>query len=199
MLKPARLFLTKANIGTLANASVTMVSRPSNIDFLSARKKPGYKFLISSCLIGLNCKYNGKNNLNPKIRYFFALRRDYITACPEVMGGLPTPRPPAEIEGGDGEAVLRKKAKVINAAGRDVTEECVRGAAAVARLAKRYGIRQAIFKSNSPCCGVGEIYDGKFTGSLKAGNGILTAALIRCGIKVCSDKEFIIEKKVRRW
>ena len=190
MLRPAHLFLTKVSIGTLESVSVIMVSRPNNSNLLPSRKKPSYKFLISACLIGLDCKYNGKNNLNPKIRNFFALRRDYLMACPEIMGGLPTPRPPAEIEGGDGEAVLRKKAKVINAAGRDVTKECMRGATIIARLAKKYGIKQAVLKSNSPCCGVGKIYDGTFTGSLKSGNGLLTAALVKSGIKVYSEKKY---------
>ena len=106
-----------------------------------------------------------------------------LAVCPEIMGGLPTPRPPAEI--------CHKK--VINAAGRDVTKECMRGSAAILRLAKRYRIKKAILKSNSPCCGFGKVYDGTFADSLRPGNGILAAMLIRSGIKVCSDKELIIE------
>ena len=160
-----------------------MVSQPSK-----------FKFLISACLAGFNCKYNGKNNLNPKIRDLFD-RGSSLAVCPEVMGGLLTPRPPAEIIGGDGAAVLRKKAKVINAIGKDVTKECLRGSTAVVRLAKRYGVRKAILKSNSPCCGTDRIYDGTFTCSLKPGKGILAAALIKSGVKVCSDKN-VIEKKI---
>ena len=154
------------------------------------------RFLISACLVGLDCKYNGKNNLNPKIRGLFVRSAGSIAACPEIMGGLPTPRPPAEICGGDGITALRKKAGIINAAGRDVTKECVRGSEAVLRLAKRSRIKDAILKSNSPCCGVGKIYDGTFTGVLKPGNGILAAMLIKSGVKVCSDKKFILENRV---
>ena len=160
-----------------------------------SRPRPKYKFLVSACLAGVNCTYNAGNNLNPAIRNIF-LSGACLLVCPEVMGGLPSPRPPAEIDGGDGLAVLLKKAKMINAAGRDVTKECVRGAAKITRLARKYRIARAILKSNSPCCGPGKIYDGTFTGSLKSGNGILAAALINSGIKVCSEKKFIIEKRV---
>ena len=156
---------------------------------MASRPKPKYKLLVSACLAGVNCTYNSKNNLNPAIRKLF-LSGDCLSVCPEVMGGLPVPRPPAEIDCG----------KVINAAGRDVTRECMRGAAKIIRLAKRYEIRKAILKSNSPCCGVGKIYDGTFTGSLRSGNGVLAAMLIRAGIKVCSDKNYCknldIENKI---
>lgn len=156
-----------------------MGSRPNNRRSLPLRKKPAYKFLISACLVGRDCKYNGKNNINSKIRDLFK-RGGCLAVCPEVIGGLPVPRPPAEIVG----------SKVINAAGRNVAKECRRGTAAVLRLTKKYGISRAILKSNSPCCGVGKIYDGTFTGSLESGNGILAAALIRSGIKVCSERNF---------
>ena len=172
-----------------------MVFRPNNSNLSPSRKKTSYKFLISACLVRLDCKYDGKNNLNPKIQNFFA-KGCCLAACPEIIGGLSTPRPPAEIDGGDGLAVLRKKAKVTNAAGRDVTKECMRGTAIIVRLAKKYGIKQAVLKSNSPCCGVGKIYDGTFTGSLIPGNGLLAAALIKSGIKIYSEKKFIIENRI---
>ena len=152
-----------------------MASRPSS-----------FKFLASACLAGINCTYNAGNNLDPAIRKLF-LSGECLSVCPEVMGGLPVPRPPAEICG----------ARVINAAGKDVTKECMRGTAIILRLAKRYRIRRAILKSNSPCCGKGRIYDGTFTGEVKKGNGILTSAVIRSGIKVYSEKD--LKSHLRRW
>ena len=164
-----------------------MASRPSRSP--SPGKGPRYKFLVSACLAGVDCTYNGKSNPQPAIKKLF-MAGDCMLVCPEIMGGLPVPRSRMEISGGDGLAVLRKKARVITADGRDVTEECVRGAKIIANLAKRYGIRQAILKSKSPCCGKGHIYDGTFSGTLKRGDGILTSALISSGVKVCSETSY---------
>ena len=154
-----------------------------------------FKFLVSACLAGINCTYNGKNNLDPAIKKIF-ISGDCLLVCPEVMGGLPIPRPPIELVGGDGRALLFKKAKAMNAGGADVTKECTRGAKLIVRLAKRYGVKQAILKSNSPCCGIGKIYDGTFTETLKSGNGILAAALVKSGIKVCSEKNLLLKTRL---
>lgn len=113
-----------------------------------------------------------------------------LLVCPEVMGGLAIPRLPVEIRGGEGIDVLKKKAGVYNIRGDNVTRECIKGALTAVRLAKKYGIKKAILKSNSPCCGKGRIYDGSFKGILKKGDGVLTAALISSGIRVLSEKEF---------
>ena len=113
------------------------------------------------------------------------------------MGGLPVPRPRAEIVGGDGLDVLHGKARVINVLGKDVTGECVCGAAIALRLAIKYGINKAVLKAGSPCCGKGRIYNGTFKGLLKKGSGILTSALIARRIKVYSEKDLKIHKG--RW
>ena len=140
------------------------------------RNKP--KFLISACLAGVNCTYNAKNNLHPDVRKIF-LSGDCLLVCPEVMGGLPVPRPPVEITG----------SRVVDIFGKDVTRECKRGVSIALRLTDKYGIKKAILKARSPSCGKAEIYDGTFSGVLKKGNGLLARALIRKGIKVYSEKD----------
>ena len=119
--------------------------------------------LISACLMGFNCKYNGGNNALPE-DVLQALRRRYrlIPVCPEAAGGLPTPRAPSE----------RLGSRVINRDGQDVTAAFQRGAELAVRLADRFGTRFALLKSNSPSCGSGTIYDGSFSGRLVPGDGV---------------------------
>ena len=119
--------------------------------------------LISACLMGFNCKYNGGNNALPE-DVLQALRRRYrlIPVCPEAAGGLPTPRAPSE----------RLGSRVINRDGQDVTAAFQRGAELAVRLAERFGTRFALLKSNSPSCGSGTIYDGSFSGRLVPGDGV---------------------------
>ncbi len=119
--------------------------------------------LISACLMGFNCKYNGGNNALPE-DVLQALRRRYrlIPVCPEAAGGLPTPRVPSE----------RLGSRVINRDGQDVTAAFQRGAELAVRLAERFGTRFALLKSNSPSCGSGTIYDGSFSGRLVPGDGV---------------------------
>lgn len=117
------------------------------------------KFAISACLMGKNTKYNGKNNLNEKLVSFLK-DKDYILICPEVMGGLSTPRYPSE----------RKKDKVINSNKEDVTNNFIKGADIAIKLIKDVDV--IIVKSNSPSCGKGMIYDGTFSGKLIEGNGV---------------------------
>lgn len=119
--------------------------------------------LISACLMGYNCKYNGGNNALPP-EVLAALRKRYrlIPVCPEAAGGLPTPRVPSERRGGS----------VVTRDGRDVTAAFRRGAEIAGALAERYGARLALLKSNSPSCGSGTVYDGNFTGTLTPGDGV---------------------------
>ena len=119
--------------------------------------------LISACLVGYNCKYNGGNNALPP-EVLSALRERYrlIPVCPEAAGGLPTPRVPSERRGGS----------VVTRDGRDVTAAFRRGAEIAGKLAERYGARLALLKSNSPSCGSGTVYDGSFTGTLTPGDGV---------------------------
>jgi uncharacterized protein YbbK (DUF523 family) len=117
-----------------------------------------------------------------------------IPVCPEQLGGLSTPRNPAEIVGGDGEDVLDGKARVIDNQGRDVTDAFIRGAYETYRIAKTIGADEAILKEKSPSCGSCWIYDGSFQGKKKPGVGVTTALLKRKGIKVISE-DTMLEKK----
>ena len=106
-----------------------------------------------------------------------------------LLGGLDTPRSPAEIQGGDGFDVLCGKAKVVNKAGEDVTAQYVKGAEIVLELCKKYGVTEAVLKEKSPSCGCGRIYDGTFTGTLTDGDGVTAALMKENGIKVYGESE----------
>lgn len=134
--------------------------------------------LISACLAGVNCRYDGGNCYNEKIMELVK-NGEAILVCPEQLGGLSTPRVPAEIING----------KVITKDGIDVTEEYKKGATEVLKLAKCLNINKAIFKSKSPSCGCGIIYDGTFSGNKVNGNGITTQVLLDNGINVITEKD----------
>ncbi|CDF58462.1 DUF523 domain-containing protein [Thermobrachium celere] len=144
--------------------------------------------LISACLLGLCCKYNGGDNKNIKVLEFIK-KYPAIPVCPEQLGGLPTPRKPAEIKAENSKDVLDGNGKVINIEGQDVTDCFVKGAYETLKLAKIYDVKIAILKSKSPSCGCGFIYDGTFRGRLKEGNGITAELLIQNGIKVYSEDD----------
>lgn len=127
---------------------------------------------VSACLLGENCKYNGRNNESKKLKDYVK-GHTVVPVCPEVMGGLPTPRDPAEIIGG----VVRQKS------GRSVDEEFRAGARAALKKIKDAGAELAILQSRSPSCGVKEIYDGTFTGHLVKGKGVFAAMLEEEGIR----------------
>lgn len=139
--------------------------------------------LISGCLIGLNCTYSGGNKLHPKFIERMK-NEDFLPICPEQMGGLPTPRAPAETINGTGEDVLDGKAKVLTKSGDDVTQAFVRGANEALYLANLLEAELIILKQNSPSCGCGHIYDGTFTGTIREGNGVTTAILLRNKFRV---------------
>lgn len=136
------------------------------------------KILVSACLAGINCKYNSKNNENAKIIELIK-DKDVILICPEQLGGLKTPRTPAEI----------RNNKVINKDNIDVTKEYQKGAKEVLALAQKFNIKTAILKSKSPSCGKSKIYDGTFSNNLIEGNGITTELLENNGIKVISSDD----------
>lgn len=149
--------------------------------------------LVSACLCGLNCKYDGRNNEHP----FFAEmlnRGDVITVCPEVLGGLPIPRKPAEIIQGTGSDVLAGTAQVIAHDGEDLTKFFVKGAQRSLELAQEHQVDLVILKSNSPSCGVGKIYDGTFTHQIREGHGVTAALLKENGLSVVSDLEYLKER-----
>lgn len=138
------------------------------------------KVLISACLIGLNCKYNGGNNENEKLIELMR-EKDLVPICPEQLGGLPTPRPSAQ----------RKENKVVTKDGIDVTKEYQTGAEEVLKLAKKLNIKKAILKSRSPSCGINTIYDGTFTNTLTTRDGVTTELLKKHGIEVISSDEYL--------
>lgn len=143
------------------------------------------KVMMSACLLGVRCRYDGGDSRNEaaiKLKETDQL----IPVCPEEAGGLPTPRPPAEIVGGDGDDVLNGKAKVMTVDGIDVTAAYLKGAHHALKVAQSHGATHVILKARSPSCGCGDIYDGTFSGTLTSGDGVTTALLKRHGITVAS-------------
>lgn len=150
----------------------------------------GSKIIVSACLLGENCKYNGKNNLNEELKIFLS-DKDIISVCPEVMGGLSTPRLPAEIEyGKSSEDVIVSRAKIFNNEGKDVSTEFISGAEEVLEIAKLENVEIAILKEGSPSCGSNFIYDGTFSSVKKEGMGVTAKLLTENGITVISEKNF---------
>ena len=145
--------------------------------------------LISACLLGIKCTWDGTDKYKDE-RIIKVLKDEtLIPVCPEQLGGLKTPRPPQEVQGGSGEDILDGKCKVKNINGEDVTGEFITGAEETLRLAKLYKVSQFIGKSRSPSCGCGQIYDGTFSGKLIDGDGVTTALLKRNGIKVITEED----------
>lgn len=141
-------------------------------------------FLVSACLLGVNCKYNGENNRNNKVIEFLK-DKEFIMVCPEELGGLSTPRIPCEIVS----SIDNRNVKVINKHGDDVTENFVQGANKVLEIAKSKNIKKAILKAKSPSCGKGLIYDGSFTSKLINGHGITVKLLKENKIEVFTEDE----------
>lgn len=136
--------------------------------------------------MGVPCRYDGRHCRTQEVQQLVADGKA-VPVCPEQIGGLSTPRLPAEIVGGDGDDVLDGKAKVIDKEGQDVTEAFIRGAEATLRVAQTIGAKEAVLKERSPSCGSCVIYDGTFQGVKQAGQGVTAALLRRNGIKVVSE------------
>ncbi len=134
--------------------------------------------IVSACLLGVNCKYNGSSNYNAKIEQ---LKEKYnmIPVCPEVMGDLPIPRTPSEIVGD----------RVINKVGNDVTNNYLDGANKVLKIALENSVKLAIFKAKSPSCGSGKVYDGSFTSTLIDGDGVTSRLLKEYGIRILTEED----------
>ena len=132
--------------------------------------------LVSACLLGVPCRYDGQSKRHP-LAQKLCRRHRVIPVCGEIFGGLPTPRPPAEICG----------QRVVTRDGTDVTAAYRRGAEAVLELARLTGAEAAVLKERSPSCGSGTIYDGTFTGTLAAGDGVTAELLKANGIKVIDE------------
>lgn len=138
------------------------------------------KLLISACLLGLPCRYDGASKPQPRVEAL-AARHELIPVCPEQLGGLPTPRHPSECRDG----------RVMMNTGADVTAQYRRGAECALALYRLLGCEAAILKERSPSCGHGEIYDGSFTGTLTAGDGVTAALLAQNGIPVYGESQAV--------
>ncbi|MBO7703895.1 MAG: DUF523 domain-containing protein [Solobacterium sp.] len=136
------------------------------------------RIIVSGCLLGLECRYKGDGCRNERV---LALGKTHtlIPVCPEQMGGLPTPRIPSE----------RVDDRILSAKGADVTEQFAKGADTALAIAKLTGADFAVFKTNSPSCGKGTIYDGTFTGGKKPGNGVTAELFLANGIPVYTEDD----------
>ena len=138
------------------------------------------KILISACLLGLPCRYDGASKPQLWVKEL-ARRHELIPMCPEQMGGLPTPRNPSE----------RRGDRVVMCTGEAVTEQYRRGAACALRLYQLLGCKAAVLKERSPSCGCGAVYDGTFTGTLTDGDGVTVALLRAHGIRVLGESQVL--------
>ena len=136
------------------------------------------RVLVSACLLGATCRYDGKCAEVEAVRRE-ACARGWIPVCPEQLGGLPTPRCPAERLGG----------KIVTEDGRDVTEQFLRGTAEALRLCDLYHCKAALLKERSPSCGSGQIYDGTFTHTLTEGDGLTAQMLKKKGVEVYGESQ----------
>ena len=132
--------------------------------------------LVSACLLGVNCRYNGQGGDPEEVAGLMQIAH-LVPVCPEILGGLPTPRPPAERIGD----------RVVTCEGGDVTAQYLRGARESLKLARLYGAQAALMKERSPSCGAGEIYDGTFSHTRVAGDGTASALLKENGIRVFGE------------
>jgi uncharacterized protein YbbK (DUF523 family) len=139
-------------------------------------------YLVSACLAGVNCRYDGKDSANELVMELVN-QGQAIPVCPEQLGGLTTPRISCELVNQPGDR------KIINKEGIDRTEEFLLGAERTLAIAKALGVKKAIMKAKSPSCGCGQIYDGTFSGRLIPGNGIAVELLLQNGIEVITEKQ----------
>lgn len=136
------------------------------------------KLLVSACLLGVGCRYDGLSKPNAEV-ISLSNRYELVPFCPEIYGGLPTPRTPSEIVGD----------RVVMKDGTDVTAQYHRGAQEALRLCKLLGIKKACLKAKSPSCGVGLVYDGTYTGRLVEGDGVTARVLKDASILVFTEDQ----------
>jgi uncharacterized protein YbbK (DUF523 family) len=146
------------------------------------------RILVSACLAGRACAYDGSARPDPVILELVRQGRA-VLVCPEEEGGLGTPRPAAELVETSGEQVLDGYGRVLTDDGRDVTAEYLEGAKIALRRAAATGCEAAILKARSPACGCGAIYDGTFSKTTRKGDGVTAAALKRAGVEIWTDEE----------
>lgn len=149
---------------------------------------------ISACLGGVMCRYDGQHQAVAQLVELVQTDQA-VMVCPEVLGGLPIPREPAEIVGGDGRDVWSQKAKVITVTGEDVSEQFMNGAKLAYQKLHDLGITQLILKEKSPSCGSRIVYDGNFSGVKKEGVGVASAYFQQQGMTVLSDVDWLAEQE----
>ena len=137
-------------------------------------------YIVSACLAGVNCRYDGKNSLNSKIKKLVSQGKA-IVVCPEELGGLPTPRSPCE----------NKNNKVVSKKEEDFTEQFKQGAQLSLKIAQSANCKKAILKTMSPSCGYGKIYDGSFSHKIIKGNGVFADILEKNKFKIYTEENFI--------
>ncbi|HCT05687.1 MULTISPECIES: DUF523 domain-containing protein [unclassified Pseudomonas] len=147
------------------------------------------KILVSRCLLGHKVRYDGAGSGPFDQLAAWQAEGRVVAICPEVAGGLPTPRPAAEIPGGQGLDVWEGRARVLTADGEDFSEAFLDGARQALALVQQHNIRIAILKANSPSCGNLLTYDGTFSGVKVSGEGVTAALLKRHGVHVFSELE----------
>lgn len=138
------------------------------------------KILVSQCLLGVPCRYDGASKAVPAVLELERKGHQLIPVCPEVLGGLSTPRSPAEIQ---------RDGRVVNRAGLDVTGEYRAGAERALEIARAEGCTVAILKEKSPSCGNREVYDGSFSGNLIPGMGVAARLLTQAGVRVLGESQ----------
>ena len=136
------------------------------------------KLLVSSCLLGSPCRYDGKSKADARVQALMG-KYEIVPVCPEQLGGLPPPRVPSE----------RRGERVVTADGRDVTEAYRRGAEGALALCQQNGCEAAVLKEKSPSCGCGQIYDGTFSRRLTEGDGVTAEALKAHGITIYGESD----------
>jgi uncharacterized protein YbbK (DUF523 family) len=153
----------------------------------------GVKILVSTCLVGINSQWNeGSARVDEVVALVKSGKAVFL--CPEQLGGLSTPRDPAEIEAGKtARDVLEGHARVITRAGADVTQQFVRGAQRLLAFCREMGIETAILKAGSPSCGSRETYDGTFSGTMRPGKGIAAELLDQNGVTVYNEEHYPVE------
>ena len=142
-------------------------------------------YLVSACLIGINCRYDGKSSFSEEAARFLSDKR-FVPTCPELLGGLGVPRRPCRFSGGDGQQVLAGSARVVDDTGNDLTDRFVTGAEQTLSIVLQWGVTRALLNERSPSCGVNEVYIGD---EKTPGMGVTAALLKREGIVLISDED----------
>ncbi len=153
---------------------------------------------VSSCLLGMAVRYDASHKLFSPLKVL-ADQQLAIAICPEVLGGMSTPRPAAEIVGGDGFDVWQGSARVMDVSGEDVTDAFIAGAKKALTILKEHHITHVVLKANSPSCSSQTIYQGRFDGSLHAGVGVATALFVKNGITVWDEDHPDLPEILMEW